>query len=283
MDAETLANWTGRTTAQTEVLGAAPARALAATLDQDPKAFETGSDLPPLWLWLYHVPLAKASEVGPDGHPKLGGFLPPITLPRRMWAGSRCVFHAPARIGDAVTKTSAIAKVAAKTGRAGEMVFVTVQHVWARGGTRLVEEEQDIVYLQIPDIFVPPPPITVPEEDWREPVTIDPVLLFRFSALTFNGHRIHYDRTYATEREKYPGLVVHGPLQAILLMEAARRWVPGLEPARFDFRGLRPLFDFDAVSVCGRRLTDRGLELHTSNAEGEAGMQASLVPKAGGA
>lgn len=280
MDAWTLAHWTGRKTAQTEVLGAAPARAMAATLDQDPDGFGTSSELPPLWLWLYHLPVAKASDVGPDGHPKLGVFLPPIALPRRMWAGSRCVFHAPARIGEAVTKVSTIAKVVEKTGRVGEMVFVTVQHEWTRGDTLLVEEEQDIVYLQIPEVFTPPPPVTAPEGDWRESVAIDPVLLFRFSALTFNGHRIHYDRTYATEREKYPGLVVHGPLQAILLIEAARRWVPGLAPARFDFRGLRPLFDFDAVSVCGRKMPDGGLELHTSNADGAAGMQARLVSKA---
>lgn len=281
MDAGTLAQWTGRKTAQTETIGPVPARALAATLDQDPDGFESGSGLPPLWLWLYHLQPVKASEVGPDGHPKLGGFLPPITLPRRMWAGSRCVFHTHARIGDAVTRTSTIAKVAAKSGRSGEMVFVTVQHEWTRGETLLAEEEQDIVYLQLPEVFAPPPPVAVPAGDWREAAAIDPVLLFRFSALTFNGHRIHYDRTYATEREKYPGLVVHGPLQAILLMEAARRWAPELEPAQFDFRGLRPLFDFDAVTISGRRMPQGGLELHTSNADGAAGMQASFVPRAG--
>jgi len=282
MDAGTLTGWTGRRAAQTETLGPAPARALAATLDQDPEGFGPGADLPPLWLWLYFLPMAKASEVGPDGHPKLGGFLPPVPLPRRMWAGSRCTFHAPARIGDEITKVSTIARVAEKTGRAGEMVFVTVQHAWSRGDTLLAEEEQDIVYLQIPDVFTPPPPVAVPEGEWREAAAVDPVLLFRFSALTFNGHRIHYDRTYATEREKYPGLVVHGPLQAILLMEAARRWVPGLIPAQFDFRGLRPLFDFDEISVCGRKEESGNLLLHTANADGAAGMQARLIPEAGG-
>lgn len=283
MDAEALQSWTGRSTAQTEHIGAAPAQGLAATLDQAPDLYEPGSELPPLWLWLYFLPLAKASDVGPDGHPKLGGFLPPISLPRRMWAGSRCTFHGPVRIGDEITKRSTIAKVAAKSGRSGEMVFVTVHHAWSRGGEVLTEEEQDIVYLQIPDVFTPPAPVPVPAGDWREAVKVDPVLLFRFSALTFNGHRIHYDRPYATGTEKYPGLVVHGPLQAILLMEAARRWLPGLVPAQFDFRGLRPLFDFDEISVCGRKDESGALQLHTANGEGAAGMQATLAAKSGSA
>ena len=276
MDTSELQSWIGRTEVQIDTVHPGPARALAATLDQNPDDFGLRAELPPLWMWLYFLPVVRASGVGPDGHPQRGGFLPPITLPRRMWAGSRCHFFGPVRIGDELTKVSTIAKVTAKTGRTGEMVFVTVRHSYSRGGAGLMEEEQDIVYMPIPDVFSPPEPVAVGTSAWRERVAIDPVLLFRFSALTFNGHRIHYDRPYAMETEKYPGLVVHGPLQAILLMEAARRWQPGKRPASYTFRGLRPLFDFDQVSVCGRMNEAGGLDLFTANGEGAAGMQASL-------
>jgi 3-methylfumaryl-CoA hydratase len=276
MDTSELQSWIGRTEVQIDTVHPGPARALAATLDQNPDDFGVRAELPPLWMWLYFLPVVRASGVGPDGHPQRGGFLPPITLPRRMWAGSRCHFFGPVRIGDELTKVSTIAKVTAKTGRTGEMVFVTVRHSYSRGGAGLMEEEQDIVYMPIPDVYSPPEPLAVGDCAWHERVAIDPVLLFRFSALTFNGHRIHYDRPYAMETERYPGLVVHGPLQAILLMEAARRWQPGKRPARYTFRGLRPIFDFDAVSVCGRTNEAGGLDLFTANGEGAAGMQASL-------
>ncbi len=270
-------DWVGRTDVQTDVITAAPVRALAATLNQaDAIAAEAGAPLPPPWIWLYFLPFAPMAEVGPDGHPKRGGFLPPIPLPRRMWAGSACTFHAPVRIGDTVTRTSTIANVAEKSGKTGAMVFATVRHEVRVGDVLAIEETQDIVYLPIPDRFAPPPPTPVPACDWREPVAIDPVLLFRFSALTFNGHRIHYDRTYATEVEKYPGLVVHGPLQAVLLFDAARRHAPGRTPTRFAFRGLRPLFDFDAVTLQGRAREDGGADLFSANAEGAIGMQASV-------
>ncbi|WP_291201819.1 MaoC family dehydratase N-terminal domain-containing protein [Hyphomonas sp.] len=276
MDTSELQSWIGRTEVQIDTVQPGPARALAATLDQDPDDFGVRAELPPLWMWLYFLPVVRASSVGPDGHPQRGGFLPPITLPRRMWAGSRCHFFGPVRIGDELTKVSTIAKVTAKTGRTGEMVFVTVRHSYSRGGAGLMEEEQDIVYMPIPDVFTPPEPVAPGACAWSESVAIDPVLLFRFSALTFNGHRIHYDRPYAMETEKYPGLVVHGPLQAILLMEAARRRHPGKRPAGYSFRGLRPIFDFDAVSVCGRMKEAGGLDLFTVNGDGAAGMQASL-------
>ncbi|MFN4225921.1 MAG: MaoC family dehydratase N-terminal domain-containing protein [Hyphomonas sp.] len=276
MDTRVFQDWIGRTDVQIDTLHAGPARALAATLDQDPDEFGLRAELPPLWLWLYFLPAVRASGIGADGHPQRGGFLPPVALPRRMWAGSRCRFHGPVRIGDELTKVSTITGVSAKTGRNGEMVFVTVRHAWSRGGAGLAEEEQDIVYMPIPDVFSPPPPVLPGACEHTESVAVDPVMLFRFSALTFNGHRIHYDRTYAMHTEKYPGLVVHGPLQAILLMEAARRWYPGRRPSEFTFRGLRPLFDFDEVSVSGRANAAGGLDLFTVNGEGAAGMQATL-------
>ncbi len=277
MDAGTLTGWIGRTETQTETVAPAPARALAATLDRtDAEDFRAGQALPPLWNWLYFLPCAPASGIGPDGHPKRGGFLPPVPLPRRMWAGSRCRFAGTIRIGEAITKTSEILNVAEKTGRAGAMVFVTVRHRLSRDGALLIEEEQDIVYMAIPDVFTPPPPSPLPACEWTEAVRVDPVLLFRFSALTFNAHRIHYDRPYAMETEKYPGLVVHGPLQAILLFEAASRRSPGRVAAQFSFRGLRPLFDFDTVSVSGRAAASGATDLYTANGEGAIGMQAEL-------
>jgi 3-methylfumaryl-CoA hydratase len=270
------ADWAGRTETAFDVVSPTPARAMDATLGRTPGAFAAGDDLPPLWTWLYFLPLAPMGEVGPDGHPKRGGFLPPIDLPRRMWAGSRCSFHAPARIGDEVRKTSTILKVAEKAGNAGTLIFVTVKHEVSAGTRPLMTEEQDLVYMNIPARWQPPAPTPLPPCAWRDAVPIDPVFLFRFSALTFNGHRIHYDRTYAMEVEKYPGLVVHGPAQAVLLLDAATRRHPDRRPAKFSFRGMRPLFDFDRVSVNGAPREDGGIDLYTANEDGAIGMQASL-------
>ena len=270
-------DWIGRTQVLSDRISQTPARALAATFDRaDLADLSVGDELPAVWIWLYFLPLAPSAEIGTDGHPRRGGFLPPVELARRMWAGSRCTFHAPIRIGDAVERTSTIAKVAQKTGAAGAMVFVTVRHATTRDGELLMEEEQDLVFLAIPDRFSPPAPTPLPPCDWSEPAGVDPVRLFRFSALTFNAHRIHYDRTYAVEVERYPGLVVHGPLQAALLFDAAARHAPGRTPATFTFRGLRPLFDFDAVTVNGRARGGDGLDLYTANGEGAVGMQATL-------
>ncbi len=155
-------------------------------------------------------------------------------------------------------------------------MFVTVRQLISRDGEPLIDEQQDLVFLAIPDRFSPPAPLALPVCDWSEPAPMDPVRLFRFSALTFNGHRIHYDRTYATEVERYPGLVVHGPLQATLLFDAACRHAPGRTPAAFSFRGMRPLFDFEAISVNGRAQGDEKVELFTSNGDQAVGMQATL-------
>ncbi len=215
------------------------------------------------------------TEVGSDGHPKRGGFLPPITLERRMWAGGRLKFLAPLIVGATVERQSTILKISQKDGKTGAMVFVTLRHEIRQGGILAIEEEQDIVYLPMPKIFSPAPPQMVPECEWRQSVAIDPVLLFRFSALTFNGHRIHYDRPYAMDVEKYPGLVVHGPLQAIMLYEAARKYTANRVISAFNFRAMRPIFDFDTVTLCGQSRSD-GMDLFTANGEGAIGMQASI-------
>ena len=268
--------WVDRTDVRVDRVTAIPARALAATLNRtDLAGLDDGDLLPPLWIWLYFLPLVPSAEDRARRPPPPGWVPPPVELARRMWAGSRCTFHAPLRLGDAVERTSTIAKVAKKEGKAGPMVFVTVRHAIVAGGRPAMEEEQDIVYLDIPDRFSPPAPTPLPPCDWSEKAATDSVTLFRFSALTFNGHRIHYDRTYATEVERYPGLVVHGPLQAVLLFDAASRHAPGRTAAAFAFRGMRPLFDFDAVSVSGRARDD-GLELYTANGDGAVGMQAML-------
>jgi 3-methylfumaryl-CoA hydratase len=260
-----------------DTLAAWPARALAATLDHaDPGGLNDGAPLPPLWIWLYFLQTAPQRSLGPDGHPERGGFLPPVTLPRRMWGGSRMTFHAPLRIGDDVERVSTILSVTEKDGRNGPLAFVTVRHAISVRDALALEDEQDIAFMTTPERFAPPPPTPLPECTHRERVAIDPVFLFRISALTFNSHRIHYDRAYATEVEHYPGLVVHGPAQALLLYGAATRWAPGRTPARFTFRAVAPLFDFDDASVNGRAREDGGLDLFTANAAGAVAMQARL-------
>lgn len=275
MDIATLQSWIGRTRVSIDTITPWPAQAMAGAIGQEPEDFVLRAELPPLWLWLYFSVTTRAADTGLDGHAARGGFLPPVALPRRMWAGSRVTFGGPVKIGDELTKVATIAKVQAKTGRSGEMVFVTVRHAYSRGGAELMNEEQDIVYTEVPADHVPVEPLPTEPQDWKEPAAIDPVLLFRFSALTYNSHRIHYDKTYASGVEKYPDLVVHGPLQAILMMEAARRAEPGKRPSTYAFRGVRPLFVSDAAMVCGRKTLGK-LDLSVIKADGGATMQAQL-------
>jgi len=254
MDLDTYRNWIGRTERQTDHITAMPVAALAATLDRDDPAPVAGTELPPPWHWLYFTPLARHSEIGPDGHPKRGEFLPPVPLPRRMWAGSQLEFHQPLRVGDDISRASRIVDVNGKTGRSGSLVFVKVHHEISGPRGLAISEEHDIVYRDDP---VPGAPAPVPrqapvDEAFSREITPDPVLLFRYSALTFNGHRIHYDRSYVTEVEGYPGLVVHGPLTATLLLDLLRRERPQMRVRRFGFRAVRPLFDGHRFTVCGR-------------------------------
>lgn len=273
---EDLTAWVGRVEHADDVVQPTPARALAATLDL-PDHPSDGDRLPELWHWLYFLPVAPASALGRDGHPARGGFLPPVPLERRMWAGGRLWFHHDLRVGDAVVRTSEITSVEHKDGRAGPMVLVTVRHTITGPGGVAVEEDQDIVYVNPPESYVAPAPDPVPDGlAWSEEQPVDPVLLFRFSALTFNAHRIHYDRPYATQVEHYPGLVVHGPLQALLLVQAARRRRPDQRVATYRYRARRPLFDFDTWVLTGRE-SDGEAEVFSANGDGDIAMRGTLT------
>jgi 3-methylfumaryl-CoA hydratase len=249
--------WIGRSETLDDTISAAPARALTATLDHPATDVVTGTPLPPLWHWLYFLPMHRQSELGPDGHAKRGGFMPPVSLPRRMWAGSQFEFHAPICVGDKVTRTSTIADVTVKAGRTGQLVFVKVRHELHCNGAAeaALVEFHDIVYREArqPDDVDPPPRAAATDAVWRRDIVPDDVLLFRYSALTFNGHRIHYDRRYVTEVEGYPGLIVHGPLIATLLMDLLRRNAPGAQVASFHFKAVRPTFDLHPFRLNGGR------------------------------
>jgi len=271
--------WLGRTERSTDTITAAPMAALAATLDRDEPAPDAGSALPPLWHWLYFLPLHRQGELGPDGHPRRGGFLPPVELPRRMWAGGRLAFERPLRVGDAVARTSRIAAIASKQARSGPLVFVTVQHEIAAADGVAVREDHDIVYREAPapGATSAAAPAAPADAAFSRTVNADAVLLFRYSALTFNGHRIHYDRRYATEVEGYPGLVVHGPLIATLLVDLLRRERPDAAVARFEFKAVSPLFDTHRFTVCGKPDGERRFLLWAANADGGLAMQAAAV------
>lgn len=276
--------WIGRTEQRTDVLTASAVAALAATLDHEPSTPASDAKLPALAHWLLFQPLTRQSALDADGHARRGGFLPPIPLPRRMWAGGRLQFHDPLCVGDEVRRVSRIAAVQSKRGRGGALVFVTVCHeLSTRRGLALIEE-QDIVYREpaTPDLPSPaPPPAAAPvasferTADFERTITPDPVLLFRYSALTFNAHRIHYDQPYAMHVEGYPGLVVHGPLIATLLLDLLYRQRPAARLRRFNFRALQPLFADAPFAVCGRwHDTPHAAALWTRGPGGHMTMQA---------
>jgi 3-methylfumaryl-CoA hydratase len=273
------ASWIGRTETVDDVVTAAPYAALCATLDRAAERPPTGTPLPPLWHWLYFLPLARQSEIGPDGHAKRGGFLPPVALPRRMWAGGQLEFGAPLAVGDRITRVSTIAGVERKSGKSGELVFVKVRHEIRANGAPLpaIVEHHDIVYREAPKPGEAARPKSTPQQvTWRRRWIPDAVLLFRYSALTFNGHRIHYDRRYVTEVEGYPGLVVHGPLIATLLLDLVRAERPRARVTRFEFRALMPLFDDAPFDACGEPAADgTSVAMWASDAQGRVAMEAT--------
>ena len=277
---ERLQRWVGRHEAAQDEICAAPLRGLAATLDHAAAPPpQPGAQVPPLGHWLYFLPQAPQSQLGPDGHPRRGGFLPPVPLPRRMWAGGRLAWQPgnPLRVGDAASKRSRIESVTHKRGRSGDMLFVLVRHEVHNARGLCLTEEHDIVYRGAPRPGAPAPePVAAPTAaPWQRRIDPDDVLLFRYSALTFNGHRIHYDRRYVTEVEGYPGLVVHGPLVATLLTDLVARHASRAVIERFSFRALRPAFDGQPLYVCGEPSADgRQVRLWAHDHEGWLTMQA---------
>ncbi|MGY3033596.1 3-methylfumaryl-CoA hydratase [Bradyrhizobium sp. USDA 4354] len=278
LDIDHLRQWIGRSTEATDIVTAQLVKGLRATLFQEVGEPKAGDAAPFTVHWCLAQPVFPMSMLGPDGHPTRGGFLPPVPLPRRMWAGGEIEFLQPLQVGDESTRTSRIADVQVKTGSTGTLCFVSVEHSISSPRGTAIRERQDIVYREMTSSApagakAPPPP---PTAQHRETHVSDPVLLFRYSALTFNGHRIHYDRDYVTKVEGYPGLIFHGPLQAALIIEMAAKLRGGKAPKKFTYRGLQPLFEGTEFSV---NANDGGasMELWTANAEGQPTMKGTAV------
>jgi 3-methylfumaryl-CoA hydratase len=275
LDLDHLRQWIGRTTEVSDIVTAQLTKGLRATLFQEIGEPKPGDAASFTTHWCLGQPVFPMSELGPDGHPSRGGFLPPVPLPRRMWAGGELEFVDALRVGDVATRTSRIADVTMKTGSTGVLCFVSVQHEVTTPRGLAIRERQDIVYRDVsgpapaaPAKAPPPPPVA----QHRETHVSDPVLLFRYSALTFNGHRIHYDRDYVTKVEGYPGLIFHGPLQASFIVELAAKLHGGQPPKKLNYRGVQPLFEGSEFSI-NANTTDSGMELWIANAEGQPTMK----------
>jgi 3-methylfumaryl-CoA hydratase len=277
LDIDHLRQWIGRSEEATDTVTAQLVKGLRATLFQEVCAPKAGDAAPFTVHWCLAQPVFPMSMLGPDGHPTRGGFLPPVPLPRRMWAGGEIEFLQPLRVGDESTRSSRIADVQVKTGSTGTLCFVSVEHSISCPRGVAIRERQDIVYREMTTTSAPakapPPP---PKAQHRETHVSDPVLLFRYSALTFNGHRIHYDRDYVTKVEGYPGLIFHGPLQATFIIEMAAKLHGGKAPKKFSYRGLQPLFEGSEFSINANETAD-GMELWTANAEGQPTMKGTAV------
>ena len=277
LDIDHLRQWIGRTTEASDIVTAQLVKGLRATLFQEIGEPKQGDAAPFTTHWCLAQPVFPMAELGPDGHPTRGGFLPPVPLPRRMWAGGELEFLDALRVGDESKRASRITDVTVKTGSTGVLCFVSVEHVVTSPRGIAIRERQDVVYRDIGGAPAPakaaaPPPAA----QHRETHISDPVLLFRYSALTFNGHRIHYDRDYVTKVEGYPGLIFHGPLQAAFIVELAARLRGGRPPKKFSYRGLQPLFEGGEFSI---NANDNGadMELWTANAEGQPTMKGTAT------
>ena len=277
-DLDHLRQWIGRTEEASDVVTAQLTKGLRATLFQEIGQPKPGDAAPLTVHWCLAQPVYPMSELGPDGHPRRGGFLPPVPLPRRMWAGGELEFFEPLRVGDEATRSSRIADVTMKTGSTGVLCFVAVEHLITTARGTAIQERQDIVYREMSatPAAAPAKPAAPPlTAQHRESHVSDPVLLFRYSALTFNGHRIHYDLDYATRIEGYPGLIFHGPMQAAMLVEFAAK-LRGAAPKKFSYRGVQPLFEGSEFSINANQ-TSAGMELWTANSEGQPTMKGNAT------
>lgn len=279
IDIKKLQTWVGKQETKQDDIGLFPAQALAAALNND-HVPEKGDALPPFWEWLYFLPTPRGDATGLDGHPDKGGFLPPVPLPRRMWAAGEVECHQALIIGKPATRLSTIESVELKTGSTGVLVFVNVRHDISQEDVLCISQVQNIVYREQPTekTDLPPGKSAPAELDFMQLVKPDPVLLFRYSALTYNGHRIHYDRDYAINDELYPALVVHGPLLVTLLLELKRQHFEKEVLKKFKFRAVRPTFDTAAFSVSVKR-NGENLSLWSADESGSLCMsiQATLA------
>ena len=276
-----LQSWQGRTHSLQDSITAAPLHGLHALLDLDDQTLAPDFELPPLWHWMYFLPTTPQHDLGSDGHPRKGGFLPPVPLPRRMWAGGRVDWYRPLRLGESIERVSSIQQVSHKHGRSGELLFVQVEHAISHHQGLALKEVHDIVYrpLQTHGSPVVASP-ELPPAQWEAQVVPDDVVLFRYSALTFNSHRIHYDRKYATETEGYPGLVVHGPLMATWLMTLLRQHCQ--QPvASLYYKAHKPVFetaDRLPLRLCGAPADDgQSAQLWLQDSHGHVAMHAQVV------
>ncbi len=279
LDLDHLRQWIGRTQEASDIVTAQLAKGLRATLFQDIGEPKKGDAAPFTVHWCLAQPVFPMSQLGPDGHPTRGGFLPPVPLPRRMWAGGELQFVDSLRVGDEAIRTSRISDVTLKTGSTGQLCFVSVEHSVTTSRGIAIRERQDIVYRDMggAQAAAPAKPASPPPAaQHRETHVSDPVLLFRYSALTFNGHRIHYDRDYVTKFEGYPGLIFHGPMQAAFIVELAAKLRGGKAPKKLTYRGVQPLFEGTEFSVNANEL-EAGMELWTANAEGQPTMKGTAV------
>lgn len=269
-----LAQWVGKTETLSGRVSLETARGLNATLDGPwDRDLRVGDPVPELWHWSAFLPDTPTSELSSDGHPQRGGFLPPVELPRRMWAGGSVDFKAPILIESDLRRRSRILSVDEKS---ASMVFVKVAHEVFQNGLLALSEIHDIVYLKIPERYSPPRAKPVPEDCvYNKAVALSETLLFRYSAVTFNAHRIHYDLKYCQEVEMYPGLVVHGPLQATLLLQAGVACT-GHQPTRFEYRGIHPMFHDDDLHVFAHSERDAQVSLCTGVPGSHQGMQATF-------
>lgn len=273
-----LGKWIGRKRIERDIVAPNQAMAMAATLDLDPNAFDKGAVLPEFWHWIYFMHSVRRSRLGEDGHELRGDFMPPVELPRRMWAGGRVRFLRSIVIGTAIDRTSEIISIDEKRGRSGPLVLTTVRHTIRDANGICVEEEQDIVYCEIPKSDESPRhEVNLPADaQWRETFLPDAVTLFRYSALMFNAHRIHFDYLFTTDVEGYRGLLVHGPLTATLLLEAAKRNVQR-DLASFRYRGLAPLFNDELITLAGSNTKHKDeTELWAAGPSGLVAMQGAV-------
>jgi len=290
LDQRVLSQWIGKSEEKTDQINAKPANFLKATLNQEGKDYKDGDILPPSWHWMYFLEAAPMDQLGRDGHPKVGNFLPPVALPGRMWAGGRLKFHHPVIIGEKLVKTSTISSVIRKSGRTGELCFVTVSHRYCAGTILKLEEDHDIVYREktttdahsgSPSDSAPPAPVGDDISVTIEPTT---TMLFRYSALTFNGHRIHYDLDYCKNIEGYPGLVVHAPLTVTLALDLATRYFrdrvsagkPDCDFSDISIRMISPLFHHRPFTLHLKQ-QNHECRLWAANPDGKLAMSATLV------